>query len=598
MVQLSKKPFYLKQVDIDWVHSSIEKMTLDQKIGQLFIGMLTNSNNQYLESILNRTMAAGFRYTSMDSKKLHYIASYIQERSNIPLLIASNTENGGKGAVDDGTHVGFELKVAATNDVNYAYQMGKISAHEAMVSGANMLFAPIVDITKNWRNPIIQTRTWGDTTKVVKEMSRAYLKGATEFNVACTIKHFPGDGVDERDHHLSSSVNNLSCQEWDESFGEIYKALIDDGVHAVMAGHIMLPSYQKRFNPDLMDDEILPATLSRELLGSLLRGKLGFNGVIVMDASHMVGGIGRTSRRIFVPSVIEAGCDLFLFHNDIEEDMYYMKEGLKNGLLSETRLQEALERILGLKASLGLHKMEKNKRVSDIANIDIVGNKEYKAIGDEVADKAITLAKNVGVSPLPLNKDRYKKILLVTLESDNPINRLLKGGLKTDIAAVVKNELDSYGFNVEIYHNEVKELIDKMSKMSSEEFNKFTKNPGEISAIIYGGKSSVEEFKKEYDIVLILANINAEMQTVNRITWTSFKGGYEKPWYVHETPTIFISFNSPFHLADVPQVKTLINCYDSQENTIKALTKKLIGDSPFKGVSPVDVFCGFPDTKL
>ncbi|MCV2231269.1 glycoside hydrolase family 3 protein [Paracholeplasma manati] len=593
MINLSNKPFNLSKTDIDWVHKTLESMTLDQKIGQLFIGMLATNNEAYLTSTLSRTQAAGFRYSPKKSTELKEMVRFLQSKAQIPLLIASNAENGGKGAVEDGTFIGFEIKVAATQDPKYAFELGRIAAQEAMLSGSNMLFSPIVDLSKNWRNPIIQTRTWGENPDQVIQFSKAFLEGAKLSNVACTLKHFPGDGIDERDHHLSSSVNSMSTREWDETFGRIYQTLINEGVQAVMAGHIMLPSYQKELNPSLKETEYLPATLSKELLHDLLRQKLGFNGVIISDASHMVGLTGRKPRRELVPMCIEAGCDLFLFHNDIEEDILYMKEGLQTGLLSMTRLNDALIRVLGLKASLGLHK---NPQVGSESTI--VDNIEFKRISDEIADRAITLGKSTQPNILPILTNKYKKILLVPLENENTMIRLLKGGLKKDIGNILKNELEKYRFEVDIYNSPIKKLISDVDKMTNDEFIEFTKNPEKINNIIYGGKSSVEIFKQSYDLVLILANINAEMQTVNRLTWSSFKGGYEKPWYVNEIPTIFISFNSPFHLADVPQIKTYINCYDSEDNTIKALIKKLLGESPFIGKSPVDIFCGMIDTKL
>lgn len=595
MINLSKKPFNLKKEDIKWVTNTIEDMTLDEKIGQLFIGILGRSQDAYVKDFTLSSKAGGFRYTARDTKTLKKNVEVIKKNSKVPPFIIANAENGGKGAVEDGTYVGFQLKVAATNDSEYAQHLGEITAHESKVAGANMIFSPIVDITKNWRNPIIQTRAWGEDPNLVLEYSKQFIKGAMKHQMVSTVKHFPGDGIDERDHHLSFSVNDLSKTDWDNSFGKVYKGLIDDGLASIMIGHIMLPSYERHFNPNIKDEELMPATLSKPLLNNLLREELNFNGLIITDASHMVGLTGRTSRKFLVPASIEAGCDMFLFHNDLEEDLYYMKEGLKSGILSEKRLNEALTRILGLKASMGLHLSENNELE---LSIDNKTKEQYLKISDEIADRAITLAKSVGELPIPLSVKKHKRILLVSLEGDNPINSILKGNSKVNIPLIVKEELSKHGFEVDIYKNEVKELVDKMNRLSPEEYNEFMKDQGKIQAIIYGGKSSVEELKEEYDLVIILANINAEMQTINRIAWTSFKGGFEKPWYVNEIPTIFVSFNSPFHLADVPQVKTLINCYDAEDNTINYLIKKLIGESPFHGVSPVDVFCGFIDTKI
>ena len=148
-------------------------------------------------------------------------------------------------------------------------------------------------------------------------------------------KHWPGDGIDERDQHLSFSVNSLSTEEWDQTFGKVYKGLIDAGLPSIMAGHIHLPAYQRHFNPGVKDEELLPATLSKEITTDLLRGKLGFNGVVVTDASHMLGLTGAMKRSELLPTSIAAGCDLFLFFNDPDEDFASMMEGYKKELLQK-----------------------------------------------------------------------------------------------------------------------------------------------------------------------------------------------------------------------------------------------------------------------
>ena len=169
--------------------------------------------------------------------------------------------------------VGKEIKIGATNDVRYAYEMGRVSGVEASAIGCNWSFAPIVDLNRNWRNPIISSRSWSKDVDTVLQMSLAYMKGIQESGILPAAKHFPGDGVDERDQHLSFSVNSYSTEEWDNTYGKIYQGLIDAGLPSIMAGHIQLPSYEQYFHPELTDEDALPATLSKPLLDELLRGK-------------------------------------------------------------------------------------------------------------------------------------------------------------------------------------------------------------------------------------------------------------------------------------------------------------------------------------
>ncbi|HAP9230307.1 TPA: glycoside hydrolase family 3 protein, partial [Enterococcus faecium] len=360
-VDLRKKPYHLDEDAISWIEETIDAMTLEEKIGQLFVNMGSSRDKNYLSSMVNQYHIGAVRYNPGTADEVYDQNYILQTESKIPLLIAANTEAGGNGACTDGTEVGVEVKIGATNDAKYAYELGRVSGIEASAIGCNWSFAPIVDINRNWRNPIISSRSFGQSPDKVLELSLAYMKGIQESGILPAAKHFPGDGIDERDQHLSFSINSLSTEEWDNSFGKVYSGLIEAGLPSIMAGHIHMPAYSKHFNLDLKDEDLLPATLSKELITDLLRGKLGFNGLVVTDASHMLGMTGAMKRSELLPTSIAAGCDLFLFFNDPDEDFNYMMEGYYKGIISEERLRDALRRILGLKAKLGLHKKEKNK---------------------------------------------------------------------------------------------------------------------------------------------------------------------------------------------------------------------------------------------
>lgn len=172
----------------------------------------------------------------------------------------------------------------------------------------------------------------------------------TKSGLAACCKHFPGDGVDYRDQHLHPSYNNLTAAEWRKTYGRIYKTLIDRGLVSVMVGHICQPALSMEKNPELAFEDVLPASLSRELLTGVLREELGFNGLITTDATIMGGYCQAMERRRAIPTSIAAGCDMLVFSTDIYEDLGYMREGLENGLLSRERLNEAVTHVLALKA--------------------------------------------------------------------------------------------------------------------------------------------------------------------------------------------------------------------------------------------------------
>lgn len=381
------------------------------------------------------------------------------------------------------------------------------------------------------------------------------MKAAKEENVLVAIKHFPGDGCDEVDQHILTSVNNLSCEEWDETYGKIYGGLIEAGAQTVMVGHIAQLAYQKQYNPDF-GDRLIPATLSPELLKGLLRKKLGFNGLIVTDSTCMVGFSCAMEREKAVPYAIESGCDMFLFNKDLDEDYHYMLNGYKQGILSEQRLDEAVTRILATKASLGLHKKAKSDIVPDKKALEALKSDEHVTWAKNSANKAVTLVKDTE-HILPVSPRKTKKVLLEIM-GDFPSNeRVLES---------FRSRLVIEGFDVTVYEKENFETA----------------------------KFDVETFKSSYDLVIYIGNVeNASNKVTNRLSWYTFWGnGNNVPWFTAERPVIFISLANPYHLIDVPMIKTYINGYSNSEYVIDAVVEKIMGRSRFEGKTPVDPFCG------
>lgn len=595
MVNLKAKPFYLTDEQISWVDDTIAHMTKEEKIGQLFIHLTGSNKEEDVKEEVSRMHMGGIRFNPRSKEEMWEMNYNFQKCSKIPVLSAVNVESGGNGASKDGTFIGNEMKVAATGDTKYAYELGRICGIETKATGSNWAFAPIVDLVTNWHNPGISVRGWGKDADTVLAMSKEYFRGISESGIVCAMKHFPGDGSDERDPHIATSVNALSMEEWDNSYGKVYQGMIEAGVQAVMPGHIMMPAYQRHFCPGLKDEDLKPATLSKELLGDLLRGKLGFNGLIVSDASHMVGLTGRAKRSELVPGAIMAGIDMFLFYNDIEEDTRYMTEAYDKGILTEERLHDALSRILALKCVVGLDKFTLDKFPAK-EGLSAIGRPEYKEIAKEVAEKSVTLVKHTE-DIFPVTPEKYKRILLVSV-GPHPSPILARAGMGADGSKLknqLKEKLEARGFAVTEYVDPVAKIVELMQK-GGDEATKLLSQKGNKGA--YGLKQSVSTLTDNYDLVLCYANVSSTMRTTQRLEWAISKGGWDNPWYVNEIPTIFVSFNCPFHLADVPQIKTFVNCYDANEATVDAFLDKLEGKSEFTGVSPVDAFCGMLDTRF
>ncbi|MBR4462184.1 MAG: glycoside hydrolase family 3 protein [Erysipelotrichaceae bacterium] len=555
MVDLKAKPFYLNDEQEKWVYDTLNSMTLEEKCGQTLLIVGFGKSDEELLDLYKKVHYGGIMHRPGPAKEIKERNDLMQKEVKVPLLVAANMEFGGQGVAVDGTFFSNQIGIAATGDPHEAYNLGDICGAEARAVGVTYAFAPVVDIDMNWRNPITNTRVYGSDPNMVKECGLEYLRGIRQHNVAVSIKHFPGDGVDERDQHILPSVNSLSCEDWDKTYGMIYQALIDEGARTVMAGHIMQPAYTRHFSPGIKDEDIMPATLSKELITDLLRGKLGFNGVVCTDAANMVGMCCMMEREKLVPHCIQIGCDIFLFGRNVEEDHEYLVEGVKNGLLTEERLDEAVTRILALKASLNLNGTEK---FTDENYMDVISCEDHLHRADVVADKAITLVKDTQ-QLLPVTPEKYPKILLSMIEDDGFM-------VKTTCGEIVKEELERAGFEVELMPKDV----DLM----------YTQIP-------------VKDYKKKCDLLLYVANIaNASYQTVARVRWT-MPAAFNAPYYIKDIPTAFISVANPYHFVDVPMIRTIINAYSSNRASIRAAIEKMMGKSEFKGTSPVDPFNGF-----
>lgn len=288
--RLKENPFYLSDQQVKWVMDTFDSFTLEEKVGQLFCLIARSSDEEWIDTIFEVCQPGGIGYRPVPLEEAVRLTHLLSKKAKVPLLIPANTESGGDGFISDyGTLMSSQMGVAATGKPDFAKKLGTVCGREGAAIGGNWAFAPVIDIDYNFRNPITNTRTYGSDPDIVKEFGCAYVKAVQENGMAASIKHFPGDGRDERDQHLATTINDTDCDEWMETYGRIYKESIDAGALTVMIGHIMHPAWSRKLRPGITDEEIMPATLAPELMQDLLRGKLGFNGMIVTDATTMVG---------------------------------------------------------------------------------------------------------------------------------------------------------------------------------------------------------------------------------------------------------------------------------------------------------------------
>lgn len=583
-VDITANPFFLNDEQVKWVENTISSMTTEEKVGQLFCTSLATFSKKTVKHYTEDIKIGGLMLRPFEYKGLKENIRALQQSSKIPLLISANLEAGGNGILKEGTYFAMPEGVSATNDFENGYRLGKIACREAAAVGVNWSFAPLVDIDMNFRNPITNIRSFGADKEVVLKMARNYLKAAKEECVAPTLKHFPGDGTDERDQHLLTSVNLLSAEEWEDTFGYVYKILIEEGAPCIMAGHIAQPAMARKINPGISDrDAFLPSSLSRTLLTNLLREKLGFNGLIVTDSTLMVGFMQYLPRKKAVPLSIECGCDMFLFNRNLDEDYSYMLAGLKEGILSEQRLDEAVTRILALKAMLNLH--VKHKRGDIVPYTDpftYINNAETQNWVKECADKAVTLVKNTR-NILPLSPQKTKRVYLNVIEN--------YADDKSEFAADIKRRLECEGFEVELRKRELDVNPNKLLQGApSPNLVRFMKEM----------RMTTNEFVSKYDMCVLVLNMETVSNaTTVRINWKMLFGlGNDIPWYAGEMPLAVISTANPYHLLDIPMAHVYINAYSNNSATLDAVFDKIMGRSEFKGGSPVDPFCGHEDCRI
>ena len=581
MVDLRAKPFHLDDGQIQWVESTINNMTLEEKLGQLFVLLkaVPGVNEEKIKADLAVSHQGGLRWQGGDKQAVWLQNTTYQKHSKIPLLVAANCDDGGSGCLPEGTFVATAAQCGAGQGMDNAYHVGLVAGREASAIGCNWMFNPVADIYMNWRNTIVNTRSFGEDVDTVIANVRAYIKGIKDANpnMACCCKHFPGDGVEELDQHLALGVNSLSVENWNNTFRRVYQTMIDEGLESIMVGHIALPEMSRRLRPGIKDADIKPATMAPELLTDLLRGEMGFNGVVITDASHMVGFTATAKRSDAIPGAIAAGCDMILFANDVEEDIGYIKAAYEKGVITEERLSDALRRVLGLKARLHLY--EESVRIPDKAGLDIVGCAEHQGYAEQAADTCVTLVKDTR-NLLPVDPAQKKRAFLVYVQS-TPTSKGYKGD---PVKNVVIEELERAGFEVDVcpnYHDlEVENGVSPMN------------------FVRMLGHESRESFINSHDVVFLFINVKGYAQENNvRVRW-SCNHSCELPWYNEEVPTVGVSLNFTNHLIDVPQLHTFVNAYGPTRAHIRAAIDKICGRSGFKGAAGETVFCGRWDTRL
>lgn len=346
----------------DPVEVYLEKLTLAQKVGQLFIakpeqlydgGMVTKVTDE-LKAGLQQYPVGGvifFAGNVVSPAQLLSLNQQLQEASNIPLFISTD-EEGGK-VTRLARNDAFDLPkyenaaaVGSSGDPEDAWEMGSTIGGYLKKYGMNLDFAPVADVNTNPKNPIIGTRAFSSDPVIAGKMAAAFAQGLQEQGVAATFKHFPGHGDTAEDSHVGLAVNHKTKEELENCewlpFGGA------ENTDMVMVGHIALPQ---------VTGNMIPATMSYEIVTGILKEELGFSGLVITDALDMGAITEQYSAGEAAISALQAGCDILLMPKDLEEAFDAVMDAIENGTLTVQWLDATVERILRFKQAHGILKI-------------------------------------------------------------------------------------------------------------------------------------------------------------------------------------------------------------------------------------------------
>lgn len=515
----------------------VASLTDEELVGEILSWEFSPSitEDELLEAVKKKKISS-FYANNLSIKQREFLKKAIGENIKSPCLVVTDVERGPAFYPETKPYTISMMNLAAADDESLAFEVGKYTARIASSQGIHLPLSPVVDINFNPNNPVTNTRAASDDPDTVLKSAGAYGRGMqSEGNMLMVLKHFPGDGVDDRNQHFCTTVNSLSKEAWMASYGKVYKTMIKEGADAIMVAHIALPWY----DPTVDDCGHMPATLSKPIMTGLIREELGFEGCIISDAMSMIGTAARVPVDRLSVEFLRAGGDFVLFPE--KDDHERILDALHSGYLERSRLLDAAEGVVKMKAKLGLFE---GKEYTLLDN-DIEKTKETL---EKVAKKSITLVRNTD-NILPLKLKEGAKVLVVTL---SPKEKDYEGDDFPDFADC----LESYGYNVTRLtnpnHYKINEIIEKV------------------------------------DAVFVISILDTTCGSGNslRLGWNNMMT-FWRGYIFKNKNLIFVSFGDPYKLSELPFIKTYVNSYVKSGIVAKSTVDACLGISSFEGKSPV-----------
>ncbi len=546
-------PFGLDDAALDWVRTVRAGLDTEARLRQLCNLAMHGDAPEEAARIAALGVGGVTRFVGANLEAAWSATRSLVDSAEIPLLVSGDIE-GGAIAISFASQMPNQLGLAASGQPELVERAVEVLAAEAKALGYNWSFTPVLDINAAFRSAIVATRSYGSNPQVIEALALRNVRAFQRAGIAATAKHWPGEGYDDRDQHLLTTLNPLSEADWQASFGRLYRSLIEAGVMSIMAGHIAWPAYARRHGAEGLE-ACRPASISALLTQKLLREELGFNGLIISDASAMAGLGSWGARADFVPEVIANGCDMLLFPMHFETDLQHLLDAVADGRLSLARVDAAVTRVLGLKAALGLHRQQ--PRMPTLAQAQqTIRCESHLALQDQAAGAGITLVKDVQ-GLLPLSPQKHRRIVLLTdpqragFVAQPPLPLLLPQWLADE------------GFELRPHDPDNPPTADNC------------------------------------DLLLYLLAQESLLGQANiYLDWKRLHGQAIRPMmsrYWPQLPCLLVSLGQPYYLYDAPRMPCVVNAYSAIEPVQRALLARLLGRAPFSGRSPVDASCGLAD---
>ena len=555
-----------------WVNQTLDGMTLDEKIGQLllpsFRSTFTSSDSDTYDALVrlvHEYHVGGFhlfggrepvpavllnptygRSTLGQPLAAASLVNRLQAIAPIPLLNTGDFEAGVGFRLNGSTTFPRAMAFGAARDELLAFEAGRITAVEGRAIGVHVNFAPVVDVNNNPRNPVINTRAFGEDPTLVGRLAAAYVRGLRAGGMLATVKHFPGHGDTDVDSHVGLPIITHPRERLDRVELPPFRAGIAAGASAVMTGHIALPALDPQAG--------VPTTLSHTIVTGLLRKEMGFEGLVYTDSMRM-----RAVSEMFSPgeaaaAAIGAGNDIVLHSPDDAAAFAGIRSALARGEFDEARVNASVERILRAKASLGLHRV----RAVNLESVPvIVGSRAHAAVAREVSERSITLIKDER-NQVPLRLPRDAALLYLSV-LDYPSGWGVAAPSRTFIP-----ELEQRWPNVTAI-----ELSDRTSRSAIELVRETAARYDGIIAAVFVRTAA---FSDRMDLSPPLVQL---LQALSRVT------------AVNGQAYVAVFFGSPYTAALLPELPAMMLTYDFYDLAERSAVRALAGESSIQGRLPI-----------